>query len=500
MLSSVQQQIAAYGAAQVMVVLKAVLPPIAPAAKPSAALAAAVPVAAARTVAGGAEPVVTELAKHFRVVEQSTDTALATWFKHRKRKTPGVTWYEHAKSSTDSTPPVRYFPHLRIMLGTVDEQGAAALDSHPRVKQVAAPPILSLIRPVAARTTRAPKQYTWGITRLKADQLHAAGFTGKGILVGHLDTGADGTHSALKNAFHAFAEFDDLGFEVKPTPQPHDTDEHGTHTAGTIAGRTVAGRAIGVAPEALLASAIVIEGGNVNARILAGMEWVISEGAKILSMSLGVRGYQEDFLAVTQRLRELGVLPVFAVGNEGPGTSRSPGNYVEALSVGAMGEDEHVADFSSSRRFDRPDNPLVPDLVAPGVDVISAKPGGGYQAMDGSSMATPHIAGLAALLMQAAPAATIDQIEQAIFDSCTLLPGEDGERQNRGVPDAVVALAKLGVTFPAVATAAAAVAQPPRRKKTASARRKKKAAATSARSRKKPSRSRAKRVLGAAGG
>jgi subtilisin len=192
-------------------------------------------------------------------------------------------------------------------------------------------------------------------------------------------------------------------------------DGHGTHTAGTIAGRTVGGRAIGMAPDAMLASAIVIEGGNANARILAGMEWVISQGARILSMSLGFRGYHDDFLAVTRILRQRGILPVFAVGNEGPGTSRSPGNYVEALSVGAMGEGEKVADFSSSRTFNRPNNPLVPDLVAPGVDVISAKRGGGCQSMDGTSMATPHIAGLAALLMQAAPDANIDHIEQAIF-------------------------------------------------------------------------------------
>lgn len=497
MFSSVKEQIEAYGAAQVMVVLNEVLPPTAPALKPSAAMAAAVPVAAARAVAGEAEPVVKELSKHFRVVPQSTDTALATWFKHHKRKTPGVTWYEHAKSSTDPTPPVRYFPHLRIMLGTVDQQGVAALDSHPRVKQVAAPPVLSLIRPVAVRAAQAPKQYTWGITRLKADQLHAGGFTGQGILVGHLDTGADGTHPALKDAIKVFAEFDDLGFEVKPTPAPHDTDEHGTHTAGTIAGRTVAARAIGMAPDALLATAIVIEGGNVTARILAGMEWAISQHVKILSMSLGFRGYQEDFLAVVQRLRELNILPVFAVGNEGPGTSRSPGNYAEALSVGAMDADEHVADFSSSRRFDRPNDPLVPDLVAPGVDVISAKPGGGYQAMDGTSMATPHVAGLAALLMQAAPAASIDEIEQAIFDSCTPLPGEDVERQNRGVPDAVVALVKLGVILPVVA---AARVQPPQGKKTASARRTKRVAATSVRSRKKLSRSRARRTSGGAAG
>ena len=95
-------------------------------------------------------------------------------------------------------------------------------------------------------------------------------------------------------------------------------------------------------------------------------------------------------------LRARGILPVFAVGNEGPGTSRSPGNYSEALSVGASDEDDLVADFSSSQQFRRPGDPRVPDIVAPGVGVISTVPGGGFAEKDGSSMATPHIAGLAA--------------------------------------------------------------------------------------------------------
>ena len=107
--------------------------------------------------------------------------------------------------------------------------------------------------------------------------------------------------------------------------------------------------------------------------------------------------------------RAQGILPLFAVGNEGPGTSRSPGNYVEALSVGATDRDDDVALFSSSQRFDRQSDLIVPDLVAPGVSVISARPGGGSQSMDGTSMATPHTAGLAALLLEAKPDATVDE-------------------------------------------------------------------------------------------
>jgi subtilisin len=123
-------------------------------------------------------------------------------------------------------------------------------------------------------------------------------------------------------------------------------------------------------------------------------------------------------VALTRVLRSKGVLPVYAVGNEGPGTSRSPGSYREALSIGACGRDGAVPAFSSSQRFDRSMDPPVPDLVAPGVEVISARPRGGWQVMDGTSMAAPHVTGLAALLLQARPEASVDEIEKAILASC----------------------------------------------------------------------------------
>ncbi len=198
---------------------------------------------------------------------------------------------------------------------------------------------------------------------------------------------------------------------------------------------------------------------------LLGMDWVVGLGARVLSMSLGLRGYQEDFLPVTRALRARGVLPVFAVGNEGPGTSRSPGNYTEALSVGASNADDEVADFSSSQRFTRPDDPIVPNLVCPGVDVISSVPGGGYMKMSGTSMATPHIAGLAALLFQAKPTATVDEVEAAIFASCVLPSSMSAERANRGVPNGPRALQALLSGTADAAARAAGGAKPKRKKK-----------------------------------
>jgi subtilisin len=340
--------------------------------------------------------------------------------------------------------PARYYPNLGVVLATVDRHGLAGLRCEKSiVEKVTGAPQLSLIRPVRVAAARPPAGTTWGVEAIGAPRLWDEGYTGKGVVVGHLDTGADGSHPALKRAIVAFAEFDRLGRLVKPAPKAYDTDEHGTHTAATIAGRPVDGRRIGVAPGAGLASAIVIEGGEVVARVLGGMDWVIGKGARVLSMSLGLRGWWDDFVTITDRLRAQGVLPVFAVGNEGPGTSRSPGNYWQAVSVGAADRKGAVADFSSSQTFRRKQDPLVPDLVAPGVDVTSAAPGRGYQSMDGTSMATPHIAGLAALLWQARPDARVDEIESAIFASCKLGPRMDRARGNRGMPDAARALEAL---------------------------------------------------------
>lgn len=351
--------------------------------------------------------------------------------------------FEGAGAAVQDVPTVRYYANLGVAYGAVSRESAAALRNEDAVQTVKGAPPLGLIRPQRSERAALADDVTWGLKALGVPALWDRGLTGAGVTVGHLDTGIDGEHPALRDAIAAWAELDDLGRLLDPMPAPRDSGDHGTHTAGTIAGRAVRGRHIGAAPGASIASAAVIEGGDVVARVLGGMDWAVGSGIRILSMSLGFRGLLNDFLPLTRRIRELGILPVFAVGNEGAGTSRSPGNYPEALSVGASDDEGRIPLFSSSQRFLRRSQPVVPDLVAPGAGVISAKPGGGYQEMDGTSMATPHVAGLAALLFEAAPTATPQSVERAIFASCSRSAHMNEDRANRGQPDGVLALEAL---------------------------------------------------------
>jgi subtilisin len=412
------QDLQATGVAQVMVVLRQ---PPAPESLGSRRAGASVGGPLRHTPIRGLE-------RHFRHSDLSQDSALAA----------------SSLTAADAVAPtVRYYRNLGVALGIVDRAGLAALRADPAVASVQGAPKFSLIAPERIAEAKLTVSQTWGLTALKAPDLWDKGFTGQGVLVGHLDTGVDGTHPALKGAIGAYAEFDMLGFELTPSPAPRDSGDHGTHTAATIAGRAVKGRSVGMAPDAKVASAMVIEGGNAVARVLGGMDWAVGLRVQVLSMSLGFRGWWEDFIPIARILRRHQILPVFAVGNEGPGTSRSPGNYVQALSVGAMEPNRSVASFSSSQRFQRRRDPQVPDIIGPGVGITSARPGGGWQDMDGTSMATPHIAGLAALLMSARPDASVGRIERAIFESCTLDPSMPRDRANRGLPDGLKALALL---------------------------------------------------------
>lgn len=381
------------------------------------------------------------LSRQVRNVATEHIPHLSALFQHDQMAQRGA--LAAAAEGRDDAPAMLHFPYLGVLYGAVDQTGLAALEGHDAVASVSDAPQLSLIRPVATASVSAPPPGpTWGLKRLRVPELWDQGITGMGVVIAHIDTGADSQHPALAAAISKTAVFDLKGQLATISGAYSDTGRHGTHTAGTIAGRAGPGDpVIGVAPDATLLDATVIEGGDAVARVLAGMNWALQEGARILSLSLGFRGWEGSFEPIMRVLRAQELLPVVAIGNEGPQTSRSPGNYSSALSVGATDIYNDVAYFSSSQApGGTASGPL---LCAPGSDILSALAGGGYLSMNGSSMATPHVAGLAALLLSAKPLATIDEIQAAIVKSCDNPKNVDPVRIGAGVPDAVKALGYL---------------------------------------------------------
>ncbi|MEU3427311.1 S8 family serine peptidase [Streptomyces gardneri] len=255
-----------------------------------------------------------------------------------------------------------------------------------------------------------------------------AGLTGKGVKVAVLDTGADLGHPDLAGRVAESKSFIE-GQEVA------DRDGHGTHVTSTVGGSGAAsdGKEKGVAPGATLAVGKVLsdEGSGTESQIIAGMEWAAKDiDAKIVSMSLGSRepsdGTDPMAQAVNTLTAETGALFVIAAGNSGaPGSIGSPGAADSALTVGAVDSADEAAYFTSQGpRYG--DQALKPDLSAPGVGILAARSqlaggSGLYTSMSGTSMATPHIAGVAALLAEKHPDWTGAQLKNALMSSSKTL-------------------------------------------------------------------------------
>ncbi|WP_327353822.1 S8 family peptidase [Streptomyces sp. NBC_01304] len=256
------------------------------------------------------------------------------------------------------------------------------------------------------------------VKQIGADKAWAAGFDGKGVKIAVLDTGVDKTHPDLKDQVIGEKNFSTAADAV-------DRFGHGTHVASIAAGTGAksGGKYKGVAPGAKVISGKVLDdnGYGDDSGILAGLEWAAAEGADVVNLSLGGGDTPEiDPLeaAVNKLSAEKGILFAIAAGNSGPGDSTvgSPGSAEAALTVGAVDKSDKLADFSS-RGPRIGDGAIKPDVTGPGVDITAAAapgsvidkepgvphPAPGYFTISGTSMATPHVAGAAAILKQQHP-------------------------------------------------------------------------------------------------
>ncbi|MFE6844966.1 S8 family serine peptidase [Streptomyces sp. NPDC057686] len=316
---------------------------------------------------------------------------------------------------------------------------AGTLAQRPEVSRIDADDKVTLPKPAEGKREKAAADAVeWNIDRIKAPQVwDQLGVRGEGIVVANIDSGVDYTHPAVNGQYrgknadgsydHNYNWFDPAG--VCPTAAPCDNNDHGTHTMGTMVGDDGGANKIGVAPGAKWIAAKGCETNSCSeASLLAAGQWIVAPtdlnghnprpdlAPHIVNNSWGSATHDDWYQQIVDAWRAAGIFPAFSNGNSGPGcaTSGSPGDYASSYSSGAFDINGAVAPFSS--RGAGPGGIIKPNIAAPGVNVRSSVPGGGYEAFSGTSMASPHTAATVALLWSAAPAleGDIAQTEQLL--------------------------------------------------------------------------------------
>ncbi|MDA1475999.1 S8 family peptidase [Bacillus changyiensis] len=252
----------------------------------------------------------------------------------------------------------------------------------------------------------------YGISLIKADKVQAQDVTGKNVKVGIIDTGISSAHPDLKVA-------GGKSFVAGDSDPFHDGNGHGTHVAGTVAAIDNTEGVIGVAPNVSLYAIKVLDSGGSGtySAIVDGIEWATDNHMDVINMSLGGPSGSIALKKAVDRAYSSGVVVVAAAGNSGSsGNSNTigyPAKYDSAIAVGAVDKDSKRAYFSS-----------VGDeleVMAPGASVYSTYPGNLYKSLNGTSMASPHVAGAAALVKSKNPSLSASQIRDRLSKTATHL-------------------------------------------------------------------------------
>ncbi|MCD6161267.1 MAG: S8 family serine peptidase [candidate division Zixibacteria bacterium] len=306
-----------------------------------------------------------------------------------------------------------------------------------------------------------------GLARINAPAAWAAGFTGAGRVVANMDTGVDGNHPAFSDRFRGDVDNDGDVDESWFDPYagwtfPQDSGSHGTHTMGTICGCSPNGDTIGVAIEAQWISAAPIDrGGGIPGTIadaILSFQWFVDPDGNpetqdnpdavgnswgISPIYHGVPACDETFWVVIDNLEAAGTAVVFSAGNEGNQADavRTPADRAtteyNCFSVGSVnGNLPHlpISSFSSCGPvYCTPDGSMAckPEVVAPGDNIRSSVPGGGYTTMSGTSMASPHITGAIGVIRSANPDLDVDSIKEILLATAYDL-GDAGDDNTYG--------------------------------------------------------------------
>jgi subtilisin family serine protease len=295
------------------------------------------------------------------------------------------------------------------------------LAARPEVREIR--PNLEIAAPAGAESG-APAEPN--IDLANADALWNLGIRGQGVVVASMDTGVDASHPDLAGRWRGGTNswYDPNG--EHPTV-PTDVSGHGTWTMGVMVGGDAGGTSIGMAPDASWIAVKIFNDHGIatTAGIHLGFQWLLdpdgnpstADAPNVVNDSWTTSTFTCDleFQPDLQGLRAAGIVPVFAAGNFGPGTSTvpSPANNPEALSVGAV-DNSLALDPGSGRGPSACGGSVAPDLVAPGVGIHTTDVYGLYTTASGTSFAAPHVTGALALLLSAFPNLTADQQEAAL--------------------------------------------------------------------------------------